>query len=755
MLVRPIYDLLLLPDVSFFFDKERLLKDEQANKNDEILFLLEKDDVLQDDYEELSQDDFYPIGLVGTFEKIVDDNVHIIIRKRVDVSDITIQDGKIQASYANSYEIDDFSEQEENELFKQVQARLVNFMKKYHWDMRIVSFLMHLDNLSNLVCALSPYVSSGWEEKYDIISEPSRKKRFNKIKDSIYEYIAMYEVNDMAENSQAEEQQNMYKEIAIKKKIEYLNKQLDELHPENLSDERMFEKRINESGMNPEAKKEADRVLRRMKMEGSDGHEYGMLYDYLDFVTSLKWKAEPKKDIDINKALAILDSNHYGLNKVKKRIIEQIAIMSLKNKQSGSILLFVGPPGTGKTSIGKSIADALGREYVRVSLGGIHDESEIRGHRRTYVGAMPGRIMDAIRKSGASNPVVLLDEIDKLCDGNYNGDPASALLEVLDPKQNNTFTDHYVNAPYDLSNVVFICTANTTDTIPEPLLNRMEAINFQGYTPVEKFYIAKNHLIKEALKETGLNSKIVKVTDDAIRKIISGYTAEAGVRGLKKKINKLMRHVAVKVATKEQKTFTINEKKVSEYLDEKEYVHENLNKENRPGIVTGLAWTQAGGEILFIETAFTKGEGNLQITGQLGDVMKESMQIAISLTKMLYPKKADSFKENDLHIHVPEGAVPKDGPSAGITITTALISLITQKEVDPHIAMTGEISLRGYVMPIGGLPEKLMAAQRAGVKKVLIPKDNVRDLDEVPKEIKEQLEILPVETIKDVIKIVF
>lgn len=429
--------------------------------------------------------------------------------------------------------------------------------------------------------------------------------------------------------------------------------------------------------------------------------------------------------------------------------------MALKSSQTGSILLFTGPPGTGKTSIGKSIAKALSRKYVRVSLGGVHDESEIRGHRRTYVGAMPGRIMDGIRKSGSANPVVVLDEVDKLGDGSYNGDPSSALLEVLDPEQNSTFTDHYLNAPYDLSKVIFVCTANSTDTIPEPLLNRMEVINFNGYTPIEKFYIAKEHLIPEAMKETGISTKNVKITDDAIRKIISGYTAEAGVRGLKKQINKLLRHVAYKIALGESKKITVGVTKLHEYLDEHEYMHETLNRKNRPGIVTGLAWTQAGGEILFIESAFTKGDGKLQITGQLGDVMKESVQIAVSLTKMLYSKYADKFDENDLHIHVPEGAVPKDGPSAGVTITTALISLITGKEVDPHIGMTGEISLRGYVMPIGGLPEKLMAAERAGVKKVLIPKDNVKDLDEVPDETKDKLEIIPVETIKDVVKIVF
>lgn len=752
MIIRPIYDLLLLPDVSFFFDKESFLKGENPKKGDEVLFLLEKEDV---DPEEYTSDDFYPIGLIGTFEKIVDDNVHIIIRKRVDVSDIKVNGEQFSAEYCESQEIDDFSEEDEKELFKEVQIRLVSFMKKYQWDMRLVRFLMHLDTLSNLVCALSPYVSSGWEEKYGIIASPSRKERFNKIKDIIYEYIAMYEVSDLAEHSQNEEQQNAYKEMALKKKIEFLQKQLDDMHPENVSDERMFEKKINESGMNEEAKREAERMLRRLKLEGSESHEYGMLYDYLDFMTSLKWKVDEQPDIDLKRAEEVLDANHYGLKKVKRRIVEQLAIMALKSSQTGSILLFTGPPGTGKTSIGKSIAKALSRKYVRVSLGGVHDESEIRGHRRTYVGAMPGRIMDGIRKSGSANPVVVLDEVDKLGDGSYNGDPSSALLEVLDPEQNSTFTDHYLNAPYDLSKVIFVCTANSTDTIPEPLLNRMEVINFNGYTPIEKFYIAKEHLIPEAMKETGISTKNVKITDDAIRKIISGYTAEAGVRGLKKQINKLLRHVAYKIALGESKKITVGVTKLHEYLDEHEYMHETLNRKNRPGIVTGLAWTQAGGEILFIESAFTKGDGKLQITGQLGDVMKESVQIAVSLTKMLYSKYADKFDENDLHIHVPEGAVPKDGPSAGVTITTALISLITGKEVDPHIGMTGEISLRGYVMPIGGLPEKLMAAERAGVKKVLIPKDNVKDLDEVPDETKDKLEIIPVETIKDVVKIVF
>ncbi len=413
----------------------------------------------------------------------------------------------------------------------------------------------------------------------------------------------------------------------------------------------------------------------------------------------------------------------------------------------------MGAPGTGKTSIGQSIAKALGREYVRVSLGGVNDEAEIRGHRRTYIGAMPGRIMDGIKKCGTSNPVMVLDEVDKLVK-DYNGDPSSALLEVLDPEQNGTFTDHYMNVPYDLSDVLFVCTANSLDTIPEPLLNRMEVIEFQGYTATEKFHIVKEHLLPRSMQAMGIKSSNLKVTDDAIKSMISDYTMEAGVRGLKKCTDTLCRVAAVKLVRGEQKSLTISPKRLQEFLERHPLRHDTILKKKRAGIVTGLAWTQAGGDILFIETMFSPGKGNIIITGQLGDVMKESVQLAVTTVKAMYPEKKELFEKNDLHIHVPAGAVPKDGPSAGITLVTALSSLVSDESVSPELAMTGEISLRGEVLPIGGLPEKLMAAQRAGIKTVLIPKENEDDLDDVAEEVKEKLTICPVQTIEEALSIV-
>ena len=454
----------------------------------------------------------------------------------------------------------------------------------------------------------------------------------------------------------------------------------------------------------------------------------------------------------MNEAEEILNEDHYGLKKVKERIIQQLAVMALNKKQSGSILLFVGAPGTGKTSIGQSIARALNREYVRISLGGIRDEAEIRGHRRTYIGAMPGRIMEGIKRSGVSNPVVVLDEVDKLAK-DYGGDPASALLEVLDPEQNSTFTDHYMNVPYDLSNVLFVCTANSTDTIPEPLLNRMEVIQFPGYTAVEKFQIARRHLLPKAMKSMGIKAQNLKVTDEAIRRIIEEYTAEAGVRGLKKQMDVLCRYAAVKLVKGEQKSITVSEKRVAEFLGHGIH-HEKILENPVPGVVTGLAWTSAGGEILFIETSFTKGDGKVIITGQLGDVMKESAQAGISYIRSVsdqYEIDPEFFQKHDMHVHIPEGAVPKDGPSAGITMATAMLSAIIEKPVRADLAMTGEITLRGRVLPIGGLKEKLLAAKYARIKEVLVPEKNRPDIEEMDREIIQGLDIRFVDNMKEVL----
>jgi ATP-dependent Lon protease len=457
--------------------------------------------------------------------------------------------------------------------------------------------------------------------------------------------------------------------------------------------------------------------------------------------------------VDLDGARKILNERHYGLDKVKDRIIQHLAVMELNKEKKGSILLLVGPPGTGKTSLGKSIAEALDRPYTRLSLGGVRDESEIRGHRRTYVGAMPGRIIQSMKKAGSTNPVMVLDEVDKLMSGGYSGDPASALLEVLDPEQNNTFTDHYLDVPYDLSDVFFIATANSLETIPGPLLDRMEVISITSYTADEKFHIGKDHLIPEVLKEHGLTSKELVIADEVLRAVINDYTMEAGVRGLKKQLSSLARTAAEKIVSKKAEIpVDIKTRDLEDLLGRKVSRHEKAQPDNPPGVVTGLAWTPVGGEILFIEAADMPGSGNIILTGKLGDVMKESARISLSLLKSRLPLNTFNFKERDLHIHVPSGAVPKDGPSAGIALFTALASLVTGAKVDSRLAMTGEITLRGVVLPIGGLKEKLLGAQRAGIKKVLIPQDNVVDLKEVPEETKEGLTIIAVETIEDVIR---
>ena len=631
-----------------------------------------------------------------------------------------------------------------------VKEALLSFSRNFEWGEMMRRFVTAWETLGDIGAGMSPWMTASSEERYALLSEDSQKARFDALEAMIYENIEMGRVRMKAMAAQQQDQQTLYKEQALRKQIEYLQRELDEMHPEELSDLRKLELKIEDCGMNETAKKEARKLLSRLKAEGQNSHESGMLTDYLEFLTSLPWKKEEMKGVSLEEAEKILDADHFGLEKVKRRILEQIAVMKLKGQQSGSILLFVGAPGTGKTSIGQSIARALGREYVRVSLGGVRDEADIRGHRRTYIGAMPGRILDGISKCGVSNPVMVLDEVDKLS-ASYNGDPASALLEVLDPEQNNTFTDHYLNVPYDLSDVLFICTANTTDTIPEPLLNRMELIRFQGYTPIEKREIALRHLLPKAMEAAGLKSGDLELSGETIPHVIAEYTREAGVRGLKKRMDTICRSAAVRLVKGAETPVTVAPENLREYLDMSP-IHQKFVKDSaEPGVVTGLAWTQVGGDVLYIETKATKGSGKLTITGQLGDVMKESARIAVSLVKSMYPEKAEELEKEDLHIHVPDGATPKDGPSAGITLTTALASLVSGIPVPPTVAMTGEVSLQGSVNPIGGLPEKLMAAQRSGVRKVFIPADNLDDMKDVAREVQDQLTIVPVRTVGEVL----
>ena len=750
MILIPTYNTVVLPGSKIYFRKEYLQEAgvEKISVGEKVTFLYLKEPKDKD----ITMEDIYPIAVAGQVLSIDDEGgANLEAFNRINIEYMDFENQNVVG--VQRPEIDDLEPQSANTMLIGLRDELLNYVTKFQWGLMARGYVLAWKNMNEVMVGLSPFMNITPEEKYAVLAEDSTKARAELIAQYAREFMAINEVSEEAKQAQKELHEKAYREDAIKKQINFLQKALDEMHPENISEVRKFEEKIENSGMNETARKEADNVLNRMKQEGKDSHEYGLLYNYLDFVTSLQWKKEEPKDIELDNAMEVLDREHYGLKKVKKRIIEQLAVMSLNKKQSGSILLFVGAPGTGKTSIGKSIAEALGREYVRISLGGVRDEADIRGHRRTYIGAMPGRIMDGMKKVATSNPVMVLDEIDKLAIS-YNGDPASALLEVLDPEQNNTFTDHYMNVPYDLSDVLFVCTANSLDTIPGPLLDRMEVIRFTGYTALEKFSIAKDHLIPKAKKKAGISEENLIIEDDTIKALINGYTMEAGVRGLKKQISSLCRHAAVELVKNNKEILDVKPENLQDYLDQRPIRHEGILEKKHAGVVTGLAWTAVGGEILFIETMLTKGKGNIKITGQLGDVMKESVDIALSLVKNMYPEKAEVFEKNDIHIHVPAGAVPKDGPSAGITMTTAIASLLNNIPVSPEYAMTGEVSLRGRVMPIGGLPEKLMAAARAGIKKVFIPEENKDDLKEVAEEVLNELEIIPVKKVEDVLGIV-
>lgn len=774
MTIVPVYDRIIIPNEKIYIatDYYKQVTGKQPEVGERTILLISRE---QDSWQELTEEGFYPIGVNGVISE-VSGNGFIKVKSGDRIHVEFVGGDTAFHSEISMYRIPDseaLDPEVEKPRVERMKGKLYEFLSSVQWGVMAKSYIQGMETVGEIASALSTWMSNTPEEKYTVLEENSPVQRMEMMESMVYEYLEMAKLTGEAESAQEDENEKAYRKQAIQRQMEFLQKQLDEMDPESVSDIRRFEKKIEESGMNETAEKEARKVLNRLKQEGQNSPESGGLYDYLDFVTSLCWKKAEPEHIDLAEAEQVLEEDHFGLEKVKHRIIQQIAVMELQKKQTGSILLFVGAPGTGKTSIGRSIARALQREYVRVSLGGVRDEADIRGHRRTYIGAMAGRIMDGIQKSGVSNPVMVLDEVDKLS-SSYNGDPASALLEVLDPEQNNTFTDHYMNVPYDLSDVFFICTANSTDTIPEPLLNRMEVIQFSGYTATDKFQIAKRHLLPKAQEAMGIPSAQLEISDDVIRTIISDYTQEAGVRGLKKRLDTLCRVAAVELVKKsshsaetsgeeaetevspgedrkEGSVVTVREEDLRDYLDMRPISHDRILQKKQAGVVTGLAWTRAGGEILFIETLLTRGSGKIIITGQLGDVMKESAQIAVSLVKSMHPEKAELFEKNDIHIHVPEGAVPKDGPSAGITLTTALTSLVEDKAVAPEFAMTGEVSLRGVVTPIGGLPEKLMAAQRAGIQTVFIPKENEDDLRDVPDEVKEKLEIVPVSTVQEVL----
>ena len=500
-----------------------------------------------------------------------------------------------------------------------------------------------------------------------------------------------------------------------------------------------------------EVREKIEQEIKRFESLPANSSETSVSQDYIENLLALPWDKMDETPLDLAEAEAILEEDHYGLQKVKERILEFLAVRTLTGNGEAPILCLVGPPGTGKTSIAKSVARALHKEYVRICLGGVRDEAEIRGHRRTYIGAMPGKIIAGLKKAKVKNPLMLLDEIDKVS-SDYKGDTSSALLEVLDPEQNQNFADHYIELPVDLSEVVFLCTANTLDTIPGPLLDRMEVLEIAGYTENEKFHIGKQYLIPKQIKKNGLKKSQLVINDKALKTIISEYTREAGVRGLERQIGKICRKAAKLVVEEQQEKIRVSGKNIEEFLGKKKFRPDMANAENEIGIVRGLAWTQVGGDTLEIEVNIMPGEGNLILTGQLGDVMQESARIALSYVRSIVKKEASYFKEHDIHLHVPEGAVPKDGPSAGVTMSTALYSAIEGIPVDAKVAMTGEVTLRGKVLPIGGLKEKLLAAKSAGIKKVLVPQENKPDVEELEEEITDGLQIVFVTKVKQVLK---
>jgi ATP-dependent Lon protease len=706
---------------------------------------------------DLSEDDLYKTGnlLKITFVQPAD-NGYLVAAKaiqRVDAVSLHKKDGLFYATYEPVSDLPDLDEDMQAEIISDAKKTIYEISSRFQGSEQFTRPIDKMYSIDQIMGYIMPFMPIKLAEKQSLLEIASVRERYltflyilTKQKENINIQIEVAKkVSDKISKS--------HREAMLREQLKVIQEELNESDG-STSDDGGYRERIESSKMPDEVRKKAFSELKKLEMGGNHNPESHVIRNYLDLLLELPWVTEEKKSIDIAEARRVLECNHNGLEKVKERIIQHLAVMKLKHEKQGSILLFVGPPGTGKTSMGKSIADALGRKYVRVSLGGVKDEAEIRGHRRTYVGALPGRIIQGMRKAGTKNPVFILDEVDKLS-SSYAGDPSSALLEVLDPEQNSTFSDHYLEVPYDLSEVLFIATANSLANIPWPLLDRMEMIEISGYTKNEKLAIAKDHLLPYILEEHGLDADKLRIEDDALKIIIEKYTREAGVRGLKKQLARTARFVSEKIVSGNiDLPYVVKTHMVKEVLGKELIRQEEARKENVPGVVTGLAWTPVGGDILFIEGTFMPGNGKLTLTGQLGDVMKESAKISLSLVRSRLANTANSFDftSSDIHIHVPSGATPKDGPSAGVTLFTALTSLIIGKAVDPKIAMTGEITLSGAVLPVGGIKEKVLAAHRAGIKKVILPEENERDLEDVPDDVKSELKFVTVETIEEVLK---
>jgi len=761
MPLMPVRDVVIFTDMllPLFVGREKSVRAvEEAVRKDGFLMLVTQKDP---NVENPGQDEIYRIGTVGRvlrMLKLPDGRVKALVQgvAKAKISDFVRQKSVYRVK------IEKISEEPVTEITLEIEAlmrivrenseKILAFRGELTGDVgSILEGINDPGKLADLVASNLRLKIDESQQLLELIDPVDRLKKVNDLLSREVQLSAM----------QAKIQSDVKEEISKSQRDYYLREQMRAIHKElGDHDERAqelddFKKKIKRAKMSKDAEKESEKQLKRLEMMHPDSAEASVVRTYLDWLVELPWSKSTKDLINIKNAKKILDTDHYGLNNIKDRILEYLSVRKLNTKMKGPILCFVGPPGVGKTSLGKAIARAMKRKFVRISLGGIRDEAEIRGHRRTYIGALPGRILEGLKQCGSNNPVFMMDEIDKV-GADFRGDPSAALLEALDPEQNFAFSDHYLNLSFDLSRVMFILTANLTDTIPSALLDRMEVINLSGYTEEEKKIIAETFLLPRQTKENGISAKKMSISPEALRQIIAEYTSEAGLRNLEREIGTICRKVARKIAEGEKGPFHISKGNLQKYLGVEKFIPEMDQEESQVGLSTGLAWTQVGGEVLYIEATLISGKGELIITGQLGDVMQESARAAVSYARAnlaLFGLKENFFENTDVHIHVPAGAIPKDGPSAGIAIASALISVLINKPVNKYVAMTGEITLRGRILPIGGLKEKALGALRAGIKTIIIPEKNKKDLAEIPANVKRKIKFIPVSQMKEVLQI--
>lgn len=756
--VLPLRDIVVYPKmiVPLFVGREKSIKalQEVVDNDQNIVLTTQKDASTEDP----SGDDIYHVGTLGTVLQLLrlpDGTVKVLIEglERVKLNKIYNDGDYLAANITIMPEV----EEQNPELEGIVRAVLAQFEEYVKLSKKtapeVLVAVNQIEDYSKLADTIASHLALKIADKQALLEGSTLNERFEKILGFMDAEIAMLEVENRIRNRVKKQMEKSQKEYYLNEQMKAIQKELGDGEEDGeISD---YMKRIEKTKLSKEAKDKALAEVRKLKNMSVMSAEATVVRNYLDWLLDIPWHKRSKVNKDLNKALEILEADHYGLDKVKERIVEYLAVQARADKVKGPILCLVGPPGVGKTSLGKSIAKATGRAFVRASLGGMRDEAEIRGHRRTYIGSMPGKIIKGMKKAGTSNPLFLLDEIDKM--GNdYRGDPASALLEVLDPEQNSTFNDHYLEVDYDLSDVMFVTTANSLD-MPRPLMDRMEIIRLSGYTEDEKIEIARRHLIPKIFVENAVAPSELSISDDAVRSIIRYYTREAGVRNLERELSTIARKAVKEILlSKKKKQIKVDAKNIDKYLGVIKFRYGEAEEEDHIGVTTGLAWTEVGGDILFIEAVDMPGKGMVKQTGKLGEVMKESIETAYSVVRShskelgIDPKV---FEKTDIHVHVPEGATPKDGPSAGIAMYTTLVSVLTKIPVRKDVAMTGEITLQGRVLPIGGLKEKLLSALRGGIKTVIIPKENEKDLAEIPDNVKSGMKIIPVSEAKEVLKI--